>query len=413
MTPWHLNKHSQSKVSGGPTNEDDPHAERYRRMREVSIIGVLANAFLSLTKLILGWVSQSQSLIADGVHSLADALTDVAVIVTAKFSNQGADADHPYGHARIETVATAGLGVILMATGLGIIWDALVRLMDASLLWVPSTLAFVGAGLSIVVNEGLYRYTRWVGQRVRSSLLIANAWHHRTDALSSIVVLVGVGGVLLGFEALDAIAAMVVALMIMRVGWSQLRSSFAELVDSGVTPERLEIIRRAIVSIPGVSHPHRLRTRRMGEHVLVDVHVEVPPKISVSEGHQLAERVQDHLTATLDDVSDVIVHIDPQDQTEVWLDLPDREAVLGELRSQWSAGLGEATLDALQSVTLHYLGGQIDVDAVWDWAVIETLPTDQPPRRSSVAEWVAELKRPQDTLPWLGTVRISFAPTDS
>lgn len=403
MTQWHLGKKAQSAET---TADDKHHAARYRRMRQVSLVGLLANAALSAAKLVLGWVAQSQSLIADGIHSLADALTDVAVLVTAKFSNQGADADHPYGHARIETAATAGLGVVLIATGLGIIWDALARLMDPSLLLVPGTLALVGAGLSIVINEGLYQYTRWVGQQVRSSLLIANAWHHRTDALSSVVVLIGVGGVLMGFEALDAIAAMVVALMIIHVGWSQLRSAFTELVDSGVQPERVDIIREAIMAIPGVSHPHRLRTRRMGEHVLVDVHVEVPETISVSEGHQLAEQVQAHLKATLDDVSDVIVHIDPQDQNEVWLDLPDREAVLVALKAEWSARLGADAMAGLQSVTLHYLGGHIDVDVIWAWPLSGSTAVG-----GDLQDVARALETDPGSLPWLGRVRVLFAPT--
>ena len=402
MTQWHLGKKAQSVET---TADDEHHAARYRRMRRVSLVGVLANAALSAAKLVLGWVAQSQSLIADGIHSLADALTDVAVVVTAKFSNQGADADHPYGHARIETAATAGLGVVLIATGLGIIWDALARLMDPSLLLSPSTLALVGAGLSIVINEGLYQYTRWVGQQVRSSLLIANAWHHRTDALSSVVVLIGVGGVLMGFEALDAIAAMVVALMIIRVGWSQLRSAFTELVDSGVQPERVDIIREAIMTIPGVSHPHRLRTRRMGEHVLVDVHVEVPETISVSEGHQLAERVQAHLKATLDDVSDVIVHIDPRGQDEVWLDLPDREAAMVALEAHWSARLGAPAMDNLQSVTLHYLDGHIDVDVIWAWPLS---PSDH--SGTDLQSLTRALQTAPEGLPWLGHVRVLFEP---
>jgi len=402
MTHWHLAKQAQQAPSG----DQAQHERRYRRMREVSLVGLLGNALLSSVKLALGWVAQSQSLIADGIHSMADALTDVAVMVTARFSNQGADAGHPYGHARIETAATGGLGVLLIVTGSGIIWDALVRLMDPAQLLMPSALALLGAGLSIGVNEGLYQYTRRAGQKIRSSLLIANAWHHRTDALSSVVVLIGVGGVLLGFDMLDAIAAMVVAMMILHVGWSQLRAALTELVDAGVEPDRVERIKAAIMTVPGVGHPHRLRTRRMGEHVLVDVHVEVPATISVSEGHQLAEQVQAHLKTAVDDVSDVIVHIDPQGQDQVWLDLPERDVAISALQAQWSAQLGPTAMTHLQSVTLHYLNGCIDADVVWAWPQADSNVPQNELQRVTEA-----LQAASEALSWLGAVRVSFAPS--
>jgi cation diffusion facilitator family transporter len=362
MTKWHLGR-SATEDELAETSRAGSH--RYMEMRNVSLVGLVTNALLSASKLVLGWIAQSQALMADGVHSLADGLTDAAVILTARFSTQAADETHPYGHQRIETVATAGLGLVLVLTGLGIMVDASQRLLDPSRLFHPSELALAGAFVSIVVNEALYQYTRHKGRLIGSPLLLANAWHHRTDALSSVAVLFGVGGVLLGWQSLDAVAAMVVALMIIRVGWQQLGNAFSELVDSGLSSEQIEKIIGVINQIEGVSNPHRLRTRKMGEQVLMDVHVEVPKRISVSEGHQLAETVQAQLKELVVEVSDVVVHIDPKDQKAVWLELPDRKTVLEDFFACWRLSLTEDDLLGFESATLHYLDGAIEVEVIW------------------------------------------------
>ncbi len=401
MSGLHLGRSEMKEAVSKEAHHDH---DRYLKMRDVSLIGVIANVLLCALKITMGWIAQSQSLIADGVHSLADAMTDVAVIVTARFSNAAADASHPYGHARIETAATAGLGVVLMVTGLGIVLDAVGRLMDPGALFQPTALALGAALASILVNEVLFQYTRRVGRRIRSALLIANAWHHRTDALSSVVVFIGVGGVLLGWESLDAIAAIGVALMIIHVGWGQLRAAFVELVDSGLSPERIEEIRNKIESINGVSHPHRLRTRRMGEHVLVDVHVEVPPRVSVSEGHQLAESVQALLKQELDDVSDVTVHIDPEHQSRVWLDLPLRSKVEADLKSQWTAWLGESALTDLSQLDLHYLNGAIEVEVVWKLPA----PSLDEMSGTALSDLVQKIQTPAQSLDYIERISVRF-----
>jgi len=401
MSDWHLGREEQKDDRAQQSAHD---ANRYRQMRNVSLVGLVANGFLATGKLIMGWVAQSQSLMADGIHSLADALTDVAVIVTARFSNQGADSGHPYGHARIETAATAGLGVVLIVTGLGIIVDAAGRLMDPSLLLRPTALALIGALMSILVNETLYQYTRWVGNQIKSSLLLANAWHHRTDALSSVVVLIGVGGVLMGWQALDAIAAVAVSMMIIHVGWQQLKGAFVELVDTALPAERVKEITRVIESIDGVSHPHRLRTRRMGEHALIDVHVEVSPRISMSEGHQLAELVQAKLKSVLDEVNDVIVHIDPEGQERVWLDLPGRNEVLKQLSRVFVSELGEGCKLDVSWVTLHYLDGQIDIELIWR----EAAGHDLEQTRMAQTKVLKAAQVAEAAIEYIGTIHVSF-----
>lgn len=400
MSDWHLGKRERADGHQSPVKELAD--ARYQKMRNVSLIGLVTNFFLCSTKLVIGWIAQSQALIADGIHSLADGLTDAAVIVTARFSNESADLEHPYGHHRIETAATAGLGLVLIATGLGIIFDAIQRLMDPEALFRPTSWALVGAGVSILVNEALYQYTRWVGKAVKSSLLLANAWHHRTDALSSVAVLFGVAGVLMGWESLDAVAAVIVALMIIHVGWQQLTSTFSELIDSGLAADRLEELTRVIESIEGVSHPHRLRTRKMGGHVLMDVHVEVDPRISVSEGHQLAESVQDKLKVLVDDVHDVIVHIDPKGQDHVWLDLPQRSDVMADLKQCLSEGLFDRIAQGAHGVTMHYLDGVIDLDIRCSVSTDATLDPRDEIQRLTVGYQAAQ------ALPYVREVHVLF-----
>lgn len=388
-------------------NQQADHAanERFKEMRNTSLVGLLANAILSIIKLFLGWLAQSQALIADGIHSLSDGLTDAAVIFSAKFSTPAADETHPYGHQRIETVATATLGIVLVLTGFAIIVDASERLLDPSQLFDPSSLALIGALISIVINEGLYQYTHYKGRVIGSPLLLANAWHHRTDALSSVAVFFGVGGVLLGWESLDAVAAIVVALMIIRVGWSQIRESLSELVDSGLSSERVSEIIEVIDQIEGIYHPHRVRTRKMGNQVLMDVHVEVGQRISVSEGHQLAEIVEAKLKELVEEVSDVVVHVDPRDQEDVWLHLPSRKMVLADLQKKWDETMTVEEQGHLEAVTLHYLDDALEAEVVWSIS-----PDLGAAQLRKLTEAIAS---PAYSLPYLRQIEVHFKLRDT
>lgn len=379
-------------------SEHERLGRRYRKMRKVGVLGGLVNVMLAAIKVFFGWLAQSQSLIADGLHSLADAATNGAVILAAKFSNQAADADHPYGHARIETAATAGLGVILILTGLGIVFDAGQRLVNPDSLLRPTALALWIAALSILVNEGLYQYSKHQGKKLKSPILLANAWHHRSDSLSSVLVLVGVGGVLLGFAALDALAAVGVALMVIHIGWQQVWTSFAELVDEGLPADRVAAIHKAIDQIDGVYNAHCIRTRRMGNQAFVDLHIQVDPRISVSEGHQLAELVQDSILRAVDEVSDVTVHIDPEDNEIVRFDLPTREQVEAELMQRWAAFLPERAIEAM---TLHYLDQRIGVDVVVSLDAMKTALSPQ--------EFTMRLRRTVDDIDYLAHLKVYFS----
>lgn len=332
-------------------------------MRNTSVVGAIVNLALTVAKVVFGIIGQSHALIADGVHSLADLSTDLMVWFAAKYSNQPADKEHPYGHARIETAFTVALGVVLIITAIGIVFDSAQRLLNPETLLQPTPIVLLIAAISILANEGLYQYTIRAAKQFNSGLLKANAWHHRSDAISSIVVLVGVAGSLMGLPYLDAFAAFGVALMIGHIGWTQAWSSIRELVDTGMEPKTTAALKRIIGNVEGVCGVHMLRSRRMGGVYLIDVHIVVDERLSVSEGHKISEYVRLKLIDSHEDISNALVHIDPEDDSLAVLcaDLPLRREVLADLRSVWTEELDASELDR---AVLHYLNGQVHVDLV-------------------------------------------------
>jgi cation diffusion facilitator family transporter len=341
---------------------NQPVDDRYREIRRVTLVGSVVDLTLGIVKLVVGWLAHSQALIADGVHSLSDLVTDLLVLIAAKHAHREADADHPYGHGRIETAATVGLGVALIAVAIGIVWDAVYRLFHPELLLRPEVWALLAAALSVLAKEAVYQYTMRSARRLRSNLLRANAWHSRSDALSSVAVMVGVSGSLAGLSYVDAIAAIVVAVMVAHIGWRLGWSSVRELVDTGLDPQQLAQVQNTIMSVDGVETLHMLRTRRMGGKTLVDVHIILSePHVSVSEGHQISETVRARLIKSDDDIIDVTVHIDPEDD-EVAApnrDLPLRKELLERLNRHW-AGVNGA--EEIQDITLHYLNGKVHIE---------------------------------------------------
>jgi cation diffusion facilitator family transporter len=349
----------------GHTHLPDPRDRRYSEVRNITLIGAAVDLVLGVAKLVVGTIASSQALIADGVHSLSDLATDFLVIFAAKHAHREADEEHPYGHGRIETVATVILGVALVVVAIGISFDAIRRMMEPALLLNPGLLALLVAALSVVAKEVIYQYTARVGRRLRSKMLLANAWHSRSDAISSIVVMIGVGGAMAGYPYLDAVAAIVVALMIAKIGWDLLWESLQELIDTALNPEQVEEIRQAIMEVDGVRACHMLRTRVSGSDSLVDVHILVDPLLSVSEGHQIGEYVRLRLIEELEHVTDVTVHIDPEDDEIAAPSnrLPLRAEVMQRLHHQWRALSLDGCLDKVQ---LHYLDGKIHLDVFLD-----------------------------------------------
>lgn len=345
--------------------------ERYSEIKNITLIGSIVDLVLGVIKILAGYVGSSQALIADGIHSLSDLVTDFMVLFAAKHGSREADEDHPYGHGRIETIFTVALGVALIAVAGGIGYDSIHRLFQTELLMHPGWLALGVAFISIIAKEVIYQYTIKVAEKIKSNLLRANAWHSRSDAISSIIVFIGVIGSMAGFDYLDALAAIGVALMIVKIGWDLVWSSAQELVDTALDPERVEEIRNVIKTIKDVKALHMLRTRRMGHSALVDVHVQVAPHISVSEGHIISEKVRTALLDNIDEVTDVMVHIDPEDDelATPCAGLPLREDLIERLNKCWE-GLDPAA--EIEDITLHYLDGKIHVVLLLPLSVLET-----------------------------------------
>ncbi len=331
---------------------------RYRDARKVTVVGAVVNIVLSLVKILAGWLGSSHALIADGIHSLSDLATDAVVLLAAKYGARDADEEHPYGHGRIETLATVVLGGVLILVAFGIGYDAIRRLFDPEKLPQPGMLALWAAIISVLAKEVLYHYTVAVAKKLRSNLLRANAWHHRSDAVSSIVVVAGVIGSMAGLTYLDGVASVLVAVMVAKIGWELGWHSVHELIDKGLEQKEVENIRAKIMEVDGVLAMHQLRTRRMGGSAFVDVHMLVNPTISVSEGHRIGQEVLSRLQHEVEEVVDVTVHIDPEDdETDAPCGhLPMRGAILERLHAYWRDMPGT---EYVQDVTLHYLNGQV------------------------------------------------------
>lgn len=329
--------------------------------QRVILKGLIVNIFLAAGQLVIGVLSHSAALEADGFHTLSDLLSDGLVLLAAHFGAKGADEDHPYGHARIETAGTFGLSLVLIGTGIGIALHAADELSSPHRSAAPGLAALVMALLAVGVKEGLFRYMHAAADRLRSPILHANAWHYRTDAFSSAVVVVGVAGSLLGARDMDAIAAIGVAILIIRMGASLAWQALRELVDTGLEGEKLAHIRRVIMSIDGVRTLHLLRSRRVGGRAFVDVHILVDKNVSVSEGHQISEMVRLGLMRRIENMADVLVHIDPEDDEQAATNarLPLRSEVMARLEGYF-AQIDEAR--AIESVTLHYLNGKLHID---------------------------------------------------
>ncbi len=340
----------------------NPTNSNYHQARRATLIGGVVNLLLSIIKIVIGIIGQSQALVADGVHSFSDLISDVMVLYATKHGDKAADDDHPYGHGRIETLITVAVGILLIAVAAGISFDAINRLFNPEQLTNPGMIVLFAALISIISNEGLYRYTFAVANRIRSNLLRANAWHHRSDALSSIVVLVGVMGTMAGLEYLDAIAAVGVSLMVAKVGVELVWESIEELIDTGLKQDKINAIKQQIRDVEGVLAMHRLRTRKMGANILVDVHILVDPRLSVSEGHHIADRVETKLYEHIEDITDVTIHIDPENDEKVTpcRSLPTRSELLQRMEGCW-ANIPESQL--IEDLTLHYLDGELELEA--------------------------------------------------
>jgi len=318
----------------------------------VTVVGAVVNLALAIIKFIAGIMGHSTALVADAIHSLSDLATDLVVYMSLKISSREPDEKHPYGHGRAETIGSAVIGAAVLFVGIGVAWEVFLKARGGEL-HVTGLIAIMVAAASIVVKEALFRYTRRIGEKLRSESVMANAWHHRSDAVSSLAALVGITGAYMGYTILDPLAAIIVGIMIAGVGWKILWEAVQNLMDRGVSREELEKMKEIIIGDRWVVDYHELKTRKVGKDTFVDVHIQVSPRISVSEAHNIAESVRKKLRQRIDHVADALVHIDAED------DLIGRHYQLTR----------QETEEAIKQVIAEFPGVKIDGDMVLHFLV--------------------------------------------
>lgn len=295
----------------------DDGAARRRGIYIVTLTGSAVNLLLLLFKFVAGVLGGSAAMVADAVHSLSDFVTDIVVIFCVRLSGKPCDADHDYGHGKYETLATAAIGLMLMVVGGGILWNGLTdvwRCFRGEELRAPGIIALVAAALSVALKEGLYRWTVARGRALKSQAVTANAWHHRSDALSSIGTLAGIGGaILLGesWRVLDPLAAVLVSLLIMREAVRLFVPSMEELLEKSLSEDDERAITEIILRQPGVSDPHNLRTRHIGAYVAIDVHIRMDGATSLDEAHRATREIEARLRGKFGDRTFITTHVEP------------------------------------------------------------------------------------------------------
>ena len=299
-----------------PDITDDPEdtqytpAERARAASRSTWVSVVVNVVLTTLQIGVGIFAKSQGLVADGIHSLSDLVADFVVLFASHHSKKDADEDHPYGHQRFETAASLALGVLLLAVGVGMLWSAVMKLESPETVPQVHMVALWVAGAALVSKELLFRYMLVVAKRVKSGMLVANAWHARSDAASSLVVGLGIVGNLAGYPILDPIAASIVGFMVAKMGWGFGWSAMHDLMDRAVDEQEVLAIRQTLEATPGVSGVHDVRTRKMGDMVVVDAHIEVNALLTVEEGHDIAVLARERVMQR-HRVLNLMTHVDP------------------------------------------------------------------------------------------------------
>ena len=357
----------------------------------VTVIGMFLDAVLGIIKLVVGALFHSQALIVDGIHSFSDVASDLVVLVVMRVSRQAPDEGHPYGHQRIETMGTMVLGSMLIGVGAVLAWDNILRLLAGESEFVPGWPVLAAATISVVSKEWIFRYTRHVGIAIRSDLIIANAWHSRTDAFSSVIVLLSTVGAMLGYIWMDVLAAVVIAVIVIRIGWRFTWDSVKELVDTGLSPEDTATLKAIALNTEGVRDIHELRSRRMGRDILLDVHLMVRPDISVSEGHQIGMQAVARMRDELDNIRDINFHIDAEDDEE---HLPTSELLppRDEIRRVLEQFIGR--LPPHSHLRLHYLRNQVHMELFLD---------------SGSKNQRIELSHELSVYPWFGSIQVWHA----
>lgn len=292
------------------SDNDQGSSVKQRAAKKSTLVSVAINISLATAQIFVGFVSGSNGLVADGIHSISDLFSDFVVLFANHHSSKEADEDHQYGHQRYETAASLFLGLSLLAVGLAMLWSAGHKILFPNSSLVIQIQALWVALFALVAKEVLFRYMLAVAQKVKSAMLVANAWHARSDAASSFVVAIGIVGAVMGYPILDSIGALVVGLVIAKTGFEFAWDALNDLMDRAASDEEAVKIRELINATPRVLGCHDLRTRKMGDMILVDVHIEVDGKMTVKEGHDIGFAVRSRVMSELQ-VLDVMIHIDP------------------------------------------------------------------------------------------------------
>lgn len=337
------------------------HSDTYPITRRVSIISGAVNLLLAIGKIIIGYAGYSQALITDGIHSLSDVISDGLVVFAAKASIQAPDEEHPYGHHRIETIAVIVIALVLLVVGISFLYPAITQLIHGTRFTQPSKFVLIMAVISALTNELLFHFCLRQGQKIQSSLLISNAWHNRSDALISLIVITSMIGGYIGWPFLDAVGAAIISSIIIYVAIKMLWKSGNELIDAATDPETIQTIQENIEQTPGVIAVHNLRTRHHGHRIFVDVHVQVAPLISVSEGHYIADTAEQRIRQAVPAIQDVAIHIDPEDDSVApnVLHHANRQHIEQEVQQTLQ---DIDTSITIHQITLHYLEGELSAE---------------------------------------------------
>ena len=334
--------------------------KRHQVTKKVTLVGALVNAVLAFLQITSGLLGNSQALLADGVHTLSDLGSDFIVLMATTQSAKPADKEHPYGHGRIETLASVLLGLVLIGVGVGVGFRGFNSVFSLNQI-SPEPFTIFFAVIAILSKDGLYRYTLKASKRIHSTLLETNAWHHRSDALSSIMVLCGIAAQMIGVPYMESFAAAIVALMISIMGYKLARKALDELIDTSLDSELVENIQHTIEKKESVKDVHSLRTRSMGGQGYIDAEIRVNPRLTVSEAHHIAFSLEQQIKTELPKIIDVGIHVDPLSEFgHHWVtDLPSREEILDRLNSQWSS---IDCSNKIHEIRLHYLSSRVEIE---------------------------------------------------
>ncbi len=291
----------------------NPKPDEKLAIRKLSLVGIVGNIFLSAFKFFAGIIGNSSAMVSDAVHSLSDVFATLIALIGVKFGRRAADASHPYGHERIESLAAIALGLVLLVTGIGIGWTGLEKILAGNYesLPIPGAIALVAAIVSIAVKEAMFWYTRHWARIIRSSAFEADAWHHRSDALSSIGALIGVGGSMLGYPVCDPIASVVICLFILKQGVSIIVDALKKMLDTSCGPQFEDKIRELVDGESQVERIDVLRTRMFGDKVYVDMEIAIDGTMQLTDAHAIAERVHDNVEQAFPEVKHVMIHVNP------------------------------------------------------------------------------------------------------